>query len=132
MVTYADPGKPAVGALVADIKGAGWVVADDKGRFEIRSIPKGFTQLSCRAPSLHQITSRQEIYEVPSDEVVIVMAPTGVVRGRVIGTNGKCARNISCSAHNPGHYRLSFGSADADQVRIDPGIFSIEPFRKQH
>ena len=68
---------------------------DENGRFELRSLPGGFTRIWCRAPSLHQETSTFNVYEVSAepwrkpDPIKIIMSGTGVVRGRVIGKDGR-------------------------------------------
>ena len=70
-------------------------MTDEKGRFELHSLPGGFTQIWCRAPSLHQETSIFNVYEVSAkpwrkpDPIRIIMSGTGMVRGKVIGKDGK-------------------------------------------
>lgn len=66
---------------------------DENGRFELHLLPAGFTGIRCRAPALHQQTSTFNVYEVPTepwrkpDPIKIIMSGTGVVRGKVIGTD---------------------------------------------
>ena len=98
-----DPdGKPIKGVKVSarntiGIDGLGYVCADAKsattgeeGRFEIRSLPKGFTRIDCDAPTLHQETSISEMFDIPSDDdIKIIMTGTGIVCGKVVGRDGK-------------------------------------------
>ncbi len=97
-----DPdGNPITGVKVSamntiGIDGLGYDCTDAKpsttdkeGRFEIRSLPKGFTLIRCRASSLHQETSISELYDIPSDDIRIIMTGTGIVRGKVVGRDGK-------------------------------------------
>ena len=93
-----------LGYACSDVKAA---MTDKEGRFEIRSLPEGFTQLRCRAPSLHQETFVFELYGVPSEGIKIVMTGTGVVRGKVIGRDGKPA---------PGATHVSIGHPGGDRV----------------
>ncbi|NQT86895.1 carboxypeptidase regulatory-like domain-containing protein [bacterium] len=118
-------------------------ITDADGRFEVRSLPRGYAQVRCRARSLHQVTSRFELHDVPAKDVRILMARCGTVRvtvladkkkleaGRVhvtiaaaggqrIGAWGGSARvgpDGSCAFKNvpPGDYLVSTRSG------IDPG-----------
>lgn len=106
-VVVDDKGNPIPGVKVSArntvaIDGLGYQCAsepvattDAKGGFEISSLPEGFTGMRCRAPALHQKTSIFELYRVSSRpweeraDVKIVMTGTGVVRGKVVGKDGK-------------------------------------------
>jgi len=94
-------GKPIADAEVSvrnalGIDGLGYgcfevepAMTDAEGRFEIRSLPRGFTQLRCRAPTLHAKGLVKELYEVPSDDLKITMTGTGTVRVKVADSDGK-------------------------------------------
>ncbi|MCX7016840.1 MAG: carboxypeptidase-like regulatory domain-containing protein [Candidatus Sumerlaeota bacterium] len=76
---------------------------DAQGVFELADLPEGYVILRCQAPSLHQQTSLFDLYNVSAgppqtppefrriapQEIRIVMTGTGVVRGKVIGPDGK-------------------------------------------
>jgi hypothetical protein len=70
-------------------------ITDQQGFFELKSLPEGFTHIRCQAPSLHQETSLLDIYKVStkkwikSEDIKIVMSGTGLVRGKVVGIDGK-------------------------------------------
>ncbi|MHC4443638.1 MAG: MSCRAMM family protein [Planctomycetota bacterium] len=64
------------------------VTTDERGRFEIKGLPRGRTNLKCKGPSLHQKSSIHEIYKVPAEKVTLVMEGTGIVRGKVMDTSG--------------------------------------------
>ena len=70
------------------------VTTDENGRFELDTLPEGFTQLRCRASSLHQETASLNLYRVSAkpwrkpDPVKIIMTDTGMIRGKVIGKDG--------------------------------------------
>jgi len=71
---------------------------DEKGRFELHSLPEGVTHIRCQAPSLHQETSFFDMYKVSAqpwdvpEDIEIVMTGTGLVRGKVIGTDGNAPK----------------------------------------
>jgi len=87
-------GKPMAGVKVATTNtlgidglgypGRGQDTTDENGLFEITDLPSGFAQLRCLAEGLHQQTPMFQIYRVPSDNIVIVMTGTGIVRGKVV------------------------------------------------
>ena len=107
-----DPdGKPIPGVEVSArntlaINGWGYpcldtppVTTDGEGRFEIRSLPEGFTQVQCKAPSLHQVTSFfDQLYEVPVEfhdappDIWIIMTGTGKIRVQIRGEEGGIPR----------------------------------------
>jgi hypothetical protein len=62
---------------------------DAEGRFEVRALPKGYAQLRCGAPSLHQVTSRFELHDVPAKSLRILMARCGTIRVTVIADKKK-------------------------------------------
>jgi len=68
---------------------------DEDGRFELHSLPRGFSALRCRAPSLHQKSISSDLFTVGTrpweepEEATIVVEGTGTVRGRVLGEDGK-------------------------------------------
>lgn len=62
---------------------------DADGRFEVRSLPRGYAQVRCRARSLHQVTSRFELHDVPAKDLRILMARCGTIRGTVIADKKK-------------------------------------------
>lgn len=53
------------------------------GLFELTGLPKGCAQVVCRLDSMHQKTSIFELYDVPSDAIIITMTKTGNIRGKV-------------------------------------------------
>jgi hypothetical protein len=117
-----------LGYPCADAKPA---TTDDEGRFEIRGLPEGFAQLNCRGPSLSQVTSSLELYEVPasfhdsSDGIRIVMTRTGIVRGRVIGSNGTApASEVYVSIDYPGGPRV--GKWGGSVTCKDDGTFEFK------
>ena len=65
------------------------VLTDAQGRFEIPDLPKGFVSIRCRAEGLHQADSIFEMYPVPSKQIRLTMTGTGIIRGKVVGTDGK-------------------------------------------
>jgi len=65
------------------------VLTDVQGRFEISDLPKGFASIRCRAEGLHQADSIFEMYPVPSKQIRLTMTGTGIIRGKVVGTDGK-------------------------------------------
>jgi len=60
------------------------VTTDDAGRFELRSLPRGYAQLRCRGKSLHQTSSPFELHDVPAKDLTLVMARCGTIRGTVV------------------------------------------------
>ena len=100
VVTGVD-GKPIGGARVTAwntlaIDGLGYDCIDaqpaetaERGRFEMSGLPGGYTGLRCHARTLHQTTPIFKLFEAPSKDVAIVMVGTGVVRGTVVGEDGK-------------------------------------------
>jgi hypothetical protein len=62
---------------------------DAEGRFEVRALPKGYAQLRCGATSLHQVTSRFELHDVPAKNLRILMARCGTIRVMVIAEKKK-------------------------------------------
>lgn len=77
-----------LGYPCSDVKPA---TTDKEGRFEIRGLPRGYTELRCSDRSLYPTTPFFELHDIPSDDIKIVVARTGVVRGKVIGGDGKPA-----------------------------------------
>ncbi len=73
---------------------------NEEGRFELNSVPGGFIHVRCRAPSLHQVTSISDIYEVSlkpwrePDVIKIVVTGTGTVSGRVVGRDGRAPERV--------------------------------------
>jgi len=65
------------------------VLTDAQGRFEIPDLPEGFASIRCRAEGLHQADSIFEMYPVPSKQIRLTMTGTGIIRGKVVGTDGK-------------------------------------------
>jgi len=70
-----------------------FAVTDAEGRFEIKSLPEGYTHLYSIKPDLHS-RSNSELHTIPADrerkagfakEVRIVVEGTGTVRGKVVG-----------------------------------------------
>ncbi|NQT82545.1 carboxypeptidase regulatory-like domain-containing protein [bacterium] len=118
VVTDTD-GKPIPGVAVSaqntlGINGLGYscsdakpATTDEQGRFEAASLPQGFTQVRCRVPSLYQTTPIFELFNVPSDDIKIVMTGTGIVRGKVVGPDGKPpAREVHVSIGPSGGNRV--------------------------
>ena len=68
---------------------------NEEGRFELHSLPSGYTRIRSRAPSLHQKTPGSTIYDISVKPwrdpqlIRIVMSGTGIVRGTVVGMDGK-------------------------------------------
>ena len=79
-------GKDGFGYPCAERKSA---VTDNEGRFEIRLLPEGSISIRCRGISLYLKNSIFERYRVPSEQIRLVMAGTGIVRGNVVDNNGK-------------------------------------------
>lgn len=74
-----------------------FAVTGPDGRFEIKSLPLGYTHLHSSKPDLHS-TSNSELYKIPSDpergagmamDVRIVVEGTGTVHGNVVGIGDK-------------------------------------------
>jgi len=94
-------GKPLPGVAVSadavlaidgrgyEVPGGASATTDDQGRFEINSLPIGYTQLRCRTPSLYPANPFFEIYSVPSESTRLVMTRTGTIRGKVLDKAGK-------------------------------------------
>lgn len=118
VVTDRD-GKPIPGAKVRaydplGIDGLGYqcldvrpATTDEQGRFEIRALPAGYTLLMCSARPLYQVTPFFHIYKLPDDDVRIVMGKTGIVRGKVVGMDGRPpAEKVLVCVRPPGRFRL--------------------------
>ncbi|MGI6271758.1 MAG: carboxypeptidase regulatory-like domain-containing protein [Anaerohalosphaeraceae bacterium] len=58
-------------------------ITDERGMFQIASLPVGSVTLRCRAGDMHLTNSIFELYPVPSEGVRLVMTKTSVVRGKV-------------------------------------------------
>jgi len=56
-----------------------------EGRFEFRSLPRGYAELWAEAASLWPAASTQGLYRIPSDRIKIVMTEAGSIRGNVVG-----------------------------------------------
>jgi len=94
-------GKPIEGVKVSatnviGTNGFGYPCVADKsaitgreGRFEIDSLPKGLMSIRCRGKSLHLKNSIFEQYPIPSDEIRLTMTGTGIIRGKIVGKDGK-------------------------------------------
>ena len=80
---FADDGSiyPCVGEKSA--------ITDELGRFEICSLPAGSLSLRCESRSLHRKTSIFEQYDIPSDDIKLVMTGTASITGKVVDRNGK-------------------------------------------
>ncbi|MBC8217058.1 MAG: hypothetical protein H8E73_01205, partial [Planctomycetes bacterium] len=97
--TDAD-GKPiegvkvkATGVLADDGRGYACVgekssTTDKQGRFEICSLPAGSMGIRCESRSLHLKNSIFEQYDIPSDDIKLVMTGTGTIWGKVIDKDG--------------------------------------------
>jgi len=70
------------------LAGSQTTTSDGQGRFEISSLPIGFTHLRCQAASLHLTNSIFEIYPIPTQSIKLVMEGTGILRGRVVDDEG--------------------------------------------
>jgi len=77
-----------------------FAVTDSAGRFEIKSLPLGYTHLYSRKPDLHS-KSNSELHKIPSyrergmgmeTDVRIVVEGTGTVRGNVVGVGENTGR----------------------------------------
>jgi hypothetical protein len=92
-------GKPIAGVKVAasntlgidgmGYPGGGQDTTDENGLFEITGLPSGFAQLRASAEGLHQQTPMLQTYRVPSDNIILVMTGTGIVRGKVVPKEGQ-------------------------------------------
>jgi len=62
---------------------------DKQGRFEICSLPIGSMGIRCGTRSLHKKNSVFERYDIPSDDIKLVMTGTGTITGKVVDKDGK-------------------------------------------
>ncbi len=98
------PGVQVSASSTQGIDGLGYECAEtpsvktgSDGRFVLSGLPEGFAQIRCRAPSLHQKSPLFELHQVSNrpwdkpEEIQIVMTGTGVVRGNVVGKDGKAS-----------------------------------------
>jgi len=99
VVTDAD-GKPIEGVKVRAtdiIEDAGFgyqcvgersSTTDKQGRFEICSLPPGSMGIRCESRSLNLKNSIFEQYDIPSDDIKLVMTGTGTISGKVVDKDG--------------------------------------------
>jgi len=120
-----DPnGNPIQGVKVTAINiigsdGFGYPCVDDKsaitdkdGRFNIRSLPIGLTNIMCHAESLHLKNSILEQYPIPSDEIKLTMTGTGIVQGKVVDKDGKTlSRKVHVHIRPPGEQIDKWGGS---------------------
>ncbi|MBL7153911.1 MAG: hypothetical protein ISS79_09350 [Phycisphaerae bacterium] len=93
-------GKPIVGVKVRAVDilsddGFGYqcvgeksATTDKQGRFEICSLPIGSMGIRCESSSLHRKNSIFEQYDIPCDDIKLVMTGTGTIWGKVIDKDG--------------------------------------------
>ncbi len=136
-VVVEKDGAPVVGATVqasaiVGTDGFGYVavdkelpVTDEKGRFVLETLPKGKVHLSCSAEGLHMVNSIFEVYEVPSENVRIVMGRVAHVFGKVRGEEGKRPAGEFIVELNPaGGNRL--GTWGGSMKLSEDGTFEIK------
>ncbi|MHC4323370.1 MAG: hypothetical protein ACYSUX_03760 [Planctomycetota bacterium] len=88
------------------------VLTDAQGRFEIPDLPKGFAKVRCRAEGLHQDDSIFEMYPIPCKEIKLTMSGTGIIRGKVIDTNGEVpSRDVHVHMRPPGEQIGKWGGS---------------------
>jgi len=146
-----EEGHPLAGVVVRPsdplgIDGLGYAPVDKKrvttdadGRFELGGLAEGFTGLWC---GLDGWRTRGEdlfkLYDVPSDDTVVVMIRTGTVLGRVIDQDGQApAKTVYISIQPPGRMRrgmwgggaqcqedgtFEFGSVPPGEYLIGTGV----------
>ena len=93
-------GKPVKGASlwVTDVLGSDGLgyscvdeptsTADEQGRFEMCSLPKGSMSPRCRFEGLHFTNSILDQHKVPSGGIRLVMIGTGTIWGKVVDRKG--------------------------------------------
>jgi len=101
------PGVKVYAREIIGIDGYGYkclvdpsATTNEEGHFELKSVPGGFIHIRCPAPSLHQVTSTLDIYEVSlkpwrePDVIKIVVSGTGKVSGKVVGRDGRAPERV--------------------------------------
>jgi len=63
--------------------------SDKQGKFEICDLPSGTMSIRRRSKSLYLKYSISEKYDIPSDNIKLVMVGTGTIIGKVVGKDGK-------------------------------------------
>lgn len=64
-------------------------ITDEQGRFEICSLPPGSMGIRCESRKLHMKDSIFKQYDIPSDNIKLVLTGTGAVTGKVVDKEGK-------------------------------------------
>lgn len=138
--------KPVVGATVradsiTSVDGRGYLPpegaqtkTDDKGHFELTSLPRGHVQLYAYAEHYAPLDVLK-IHSVPEDGLTIRLTATGAIKGRVLDKAGKPAQhgNVSIDADVPGRERIgkwgASGNTDADGSfhfeNVPPGRYVV-------
>jgi len=64
--------------------------SDKQGLFEIRDLPMmGSANIHCDTKSFHMTNSIFEVYTIGSDTIKLIMTGTGIIQGKVVGSDGK-------------------------------------------
>lgn len=69
------------------------VETDNAGRFELKGLPKGFAQVSARAPG-YFFSDSATIHDVPDTNIVLRLARAGGIQVTVIDKNGKALSRL--------------------------------------
>ncbi|MHC4604991.1 MAG: carboxypeptidase regulatory-like domain-containing protein [Planctomycetota bacterium] len=108
-------------------------LTNKQGRFEIRSLPIGVMNISCRAESLHLKNSIFEQYPIPSDEIKLTMTGTGIIRGKVVSKDGEApSGDVHIHVRPPGEQigkwggsRRCEGDGSFEFTGVPPGEYLV-------
>jgi hypothetical protein len=128
-------GKPLQGVTVrADgcmgVDGLGYPMSqspqtttDDKGRFELTGLPRGFVHLHARKEAFQQVDVLA-LHAVPAEDVKLQLTGTGTVKGKVLDAAGKPVSKGNISLFPAGGERVGEWSGSM-QIRPD-GTFAFD------